>query len=72
MVIRDLRTGQTAATRGRDGVSANVQPVARRDLVAAVNATGYGLTCGVCAEVCERCAQSCDRFGDDLNLRNRS
>jgi hypothetical protein len=25
----------------------------------------HGLTCGVCAEVCERCAESCDQFGDD-------
>lgn len=22
-------------------------------------------TCGVCAEVCKRCAESCDQFGDD-------
>ena len=25
----------------------------------------HGRTCAVCAEVCERCAQSCDQFGDD-------
>lgn len=31
----------TAATRGKDGVSATVQPVARRDLVAVVNASGW-------------------------------
>src|SRR5690606_189130 len=29
-----------ATTRGKDGVSATVQPVARRDLVAVVNASG--------------------------------
>jgi hypothetical protein len=26
----------------------------------------HGLTCGVCAEVCERCAEDCERFVDDL------
>ena len=31
----------TAATRDKDGVSANIQPVARRDLVAVVNASGW-------------------------------
>ena len=25
----------------------------------------HGLTCGVCAEVCERCAQDCERFEND-------
>jgi len=26
-------------------------------------------TCGTCAEVCERCAQNCDRFGDDAQMK---
>ena len=25
----------------------------------------HGLTCGVCADVCERCAADCERFADD-------
>lgn len=25
----------------------------------------HGRTCAVCAEVCERCATSCETFGDD-------
>jgi hypothetical protein len=29
----------------------------------------HGRTCAVCAEVCERCAQSCDQFGDDPQMR---
>src|SRR5512133_1858890 len=29
----------------------------------------HGRTCGVCAEVCERCAQSCEQFGDDGQMR---
>ena len=26
-------------------------------------------TCGVCAEVCERCAAECDRMGDDAQMK---
>lgn len=26
-------------------------------------------TCGVCAEVCERCAQSCEQFDDDAQMK---
>lgn len=40
VVIAGL-AGLTAATRGNDGVSANVQQVAKRDLVAVVNASGW-------------------------------
>jgi hypothetical protein len=29
----------------------------------------HGRTCGVCAEVCERCAQSCDHMGDDAMMK---
>ncbi len=29
----------------------------------------HPLTCGVCAEVCERCAKDCERFGDDATMR---
>jgi hypothetical protein len=29
----------------------------------------HGRTCGACAEVCERCARSCDQFGDDAQMR---
>lgn len=29
----------------------------------------HPLTCGVCAEVCERCAKDCERFGDDTTMR---
>ena len=29
----------------------------------------HGRTCGVCAEVCERCAQDCDQFGDDPQMK---
>jgi hypothetical protein len=25
----------------------------------------HGLTCGICAEICERCAESCRRIGGD-------
>jgi hypothetical protein len=27
------------------------------------------LTCGVCAEVCERCAQDCESMADDAQMR---
>ncbi len=26
-------------------------------------------TCAVCAEVCERCAESCDQFGNDTRMQ---
>lgn len=26
-------------------------------------------TCGVCAEVCERCATSCEQMGDDAQMK---
>jgi hypothetical protein len=26
-------------------------------------------TCGLCAEICERCAASCDQFGDDEMMK---
>ena len=29
----------------------------------------HALTCGVCAEVCERCAASCEQTGDDEQMR---
>ena len=29
----------------------------------------HAMTCGVCAEVCERCAQSCESMGDDEMMR---
>jgi hypothetical protein len=29
------------------------------------NSDLHGLTCGVCADVCERCAEDCARFTDD-------
>lgn len=29
----------------------------------------HGMTCSVCAEVCERCAADCDRFGDDAMMK---
>lgn len=29
----------------------------------------HGRTCGVCAEVCEACARSCDQMGDDAMMR---
>lgn len=29
----------------------------------------HAKTCGVCADVCERCAQSCDQFGDDEQMK---
>ena len=29
----------------------------------------HGLTCGVCAEVCERCAEDCERFVDDIMMQ---
>jgi hypothetical protein len=28
-----------------------------------------GRACGFCAEVCLRCAESCEQFGDDVALR---
>jgi hypothetical protein len=27
------------------------------------------LTCGVCAEVCMRCAEACERMGDDETMK---
>src|SRR5258708_35232366 len=29
----------------------------------------HGHTCGVCAEVCDRCAQACPQFGDDTYMQ---
>lgn len=29
----------------------------------------HGYTCGVCAEVCQRCAENCDRFGNDQMMQ---
>ncbi|MCL4534652.1 MAG: four-helix bundle copper-binding protein [Bacteroidetes bacterium] len=29
----------------------------------------YQLVCGTCAEVCERCEQSCRQFGDDTMMQ---
>lgn len=29
----------------------------------------HGRTCAVCAEVCERCAESCDAIGDDAMMK---
>ena len=29
----------------------------------------HSRTCGVCAEVCERCATECDRMGDDAQMK---
>jgi hypothetical protein len=29
----------------------------------------HHLTCGVCAEVCERCATACEKMGDDPRMR---
>lgn len=29
----------------------------------------HGRTCAVCAEVCERCAQDCEEFGNDAPMR---
>ena len=29
----------------------------------------HGRTCGVCADVCERCAASCEAFGDDEMMK---
>ncbi len=29
----------------------------------------HGRICGVCAEVCDRCAISCDQFGDDAQMK---
>lgn len=26
-------------------------------------------TCGVCAEICEQCAQDCGRMGDDAQMK---
>jgi hypothetical protein len=33
------------------------------------SSTFHGRTCGVCAEVCERCAADCDSFGDDQAMK---
>ncbi len=29
----------------------------------------HGLLCGVCAEVCDRCATSCEQLGDDAQMK---
>lgn len=29
----------------------------------------HGLTCGVCAEICQRCADDCAQFGDDQMMQ---
>lgn len=29
------------------------------------NSSFHGQTCGVCASICEQCADNCGRFGDD-------
>lgn len=29
----------------------------------------HGITCGACAEICRRCADSCAAFGDDEAMR---
>ena len=29
----------------------------------------HGLTCGVCAEICQRCADECERIGGDFMQR---
>lgn len=29
----------------------------------------HALTCGVCAEICQRCAEDCARFGDDQMMQ---
>ena len=29
----------------------------------------HGQVCGVCADVCDRCAQSCAQFGDDQQMQ---
>jgi hypothetical protein len=29
----------------------------------------HSRTCGVCAEVCERCARDCEQLGDDAHMR---
>lgn len=29
----------------------------------------HGLTCGACAEICDRCADSCNSFMDDLQMQ---
>jgi len=29
----------------------------------------HGRYCAVCAEVCNRCAESCDKFGDDEQMK---
>jgi hypothetical protein len=29
----------------------------------------HGYTCGICAAICERCAQDCEWFGDDEMMR---
>ena len=28
----------------------------------------HGRTCALCAEICERCAQACEAFGDDSQM----
>jgi hypothetical protein len=32
------------------------------------NSALHPMVCGVCAEACERCAQSCSEFGDDAQM----
>ena len=34
------------------------------------NSELHGLTCGVCAEVCERCAEDCARFPEDQMMQH--
>ena len=29
----------------------------------------HGRTCGICAEICEACAQNCDRLGEDGQMK---
>lgn len=29
----------------------------------------HGRTCGLCADVCKRCAEACDAFGDDPQMK---
>jgi hypothetical protein len=29
----------------------------------------YPLTCGVCADICQRCAEDCERMADDAPIR---
>jgi hypothetical protein len=32
------------------------------------NSPLHGITCAACAEICERCAAACERFGDDRQM----